>query len=201
MSALIPIKNDPAANEKALDGVREDKARDARDGYDGGWVAHPGLVELARVEFEKVLGNRPNQIEKQLPEVKVEAKDLLNFQPTPPIMTEAGLRLNCSIALQYLAAWLNGLGCVPINNLMEDAATAEISRSQLWQWIHSPIGILQDGRKVTPELVNSIVQEEVARLKGSGSKLPFEKAAEAFTKVAVDKHFEEFLTVPLYETM
>jgi len=105
-----------------------------------------------------------------------------------------------SVALQYLAAWLSGTGCVPINNLMEDAATAEISRSQLWQWIHSPLGVLTDGRKVTAEIVEGIVKEEVARLTASGSKLPYDKAAQEFTKVAVDNNFEEFLTTPLYET-
>lgn len=105
-----------------------------------------------------------------------------------------------SVALQYLASWLNGTGCVPINNLMEDAATAEISRSQLWQWIHSPLGVLSDGRKVTREMVESIVQEELVRLKETGNKLPYDLAAKEFTKVAVDNNFEEFLTTPLYET-
>ncbi|MGZ5274733.1 MAG: malate synthase A, partial [Caldimonas sp.] len=134
MAALIPIKNDPEKNEVAMGGVRNDKARDATDGYDGGWVAHPGLVELAMTEFKKVLGDRPNQIDKQRPDVDVTAKDLLDFRPEAPI-TEAGLRYNINVGIHYLGAWLAGNGCVPIHNLMEDAATAEISRSQVWQWI------------------------------------------------------------------
>lgn len=197
MSALIPIKNDPAANEKALKGVREDKRRDASDGSDGGWVAHPGLVDLAMKEMINVLGpTKTNQIDKQL-NVKITAQDLLNFGPSSPI-SEKGLRANVSIALQYLAAWLTGTGCVPIFNMMEDAATAEISRSQIWQWIYSPKGILDDGREITVELVNAIVAEEMAALKVN-SKLPFEKAAKVFSQIATAPKFEEFLTLPLYE--
>src|SRR6185295_1078701 len=127
MAALIPIKNDPEANEKAMAGVRSDKARDATDGYDGGWVAHPGLVSLAMAEFAKVLGSKANQIDKQRSDVNVTGADLLNFQPEAPI-TEAGLRNNINVGIQYLGAWLAGNGCVPVYNLMEDAATAEISR-------------------------------------------------------------------------
>ncbi|MDI9682333.1 malate synthase, partial [Burkholderia cenocepacia] len=145
MSALIPIKNDPEANDKAMGGVRSDKQRDATDGYDGGWVAHPGLVPIAMEEFVKVLGDKPNQIAKQRDDVQVEGKNLLDFQPEAPI-TEAGLRNNINVGIHYLGAWLDGNGCVPIHNLMEDAATAEISRSQVWQWIRSPKGVLDDGR-------------------------------------------------------
>ena len=148
MSALIPIKNDPVKNEQALGGVRSDKARDATDGYDGGWVAHPGLVPIAMEEFVKVLGERRNQIDKKRDDVNVSGADLLDFQPETPI-TEAGLRMNINVGIHYLGSWLAGNGCVPIHNLMEDAATAEISRSQVWQWIRSPKGVLDDGRKVT----------------------------------------------------
>lgn len=146
MAALIPIKNDPVANEKALGGVKADKDRDAGDGYDGGWVAHPGLVPVAMEAFTAVLGDRPNQIDKQRDDVNVTAADLLNFQPETPI-TEAGMKLNIDVGIQYLGSWISGNGCVPIHNLMEDAATAEISRAQIWQWIRSPKGVLEDGRK------------------------------------------------------
>ena len=158
MAALIPIKNDPEKNEVAMGGVRNDKARDATDGYDGGWVAHPGLVEPAMTEFKKVLGDKPNQIEKQRPDVEVTAAQLLDFKPEAPI-TEEGLRYNINVGIHYLGAWLAGNGCVPIHNLMEDAATAEISRSQVWQWIRSPKGVLDDGRKVTTELVRAAKAE------------------------------------------
>src|SRR6266702_2531132 len=140
MSALIPIKNDPAANDKAMAGVRSDKARDAGDGYDGGWVAHPGLVPIAMEEFAKVLGDKPNQIGKQRDDVLVTATDLMDFRPEAPI-TEGGLRNNINVGIHYLGSWLAGNGCVPIHNLMEDAATAEISRSQVWQWAHSDKGV------------------------------------------------------------
>src|SRR3546814_617535 len=133
MSALIPIKNDPVANDKAMAGIRNDKARDARDGFDGGWVAHPGLVELAMEEFKKVLGDRPNQWDKQRDDT-FGPKEWMDFQPEQPI-TEAGVRNNINVGIHYLGSWLAGNGCVPIHNLMEDAATAEISRSQIWQWV------------------------------------------------------------------
>ncbi|MBS6361362.1 malate synthase A, partial [Burkholderia sp.] len=160
MSALIPIKNDPAANDKAMAGVRSDKNRDATDGYDGGWVAHPGLVPVAMEEFVRVLGDKPNQIGKRRDDVQVEGRNLLDFQPEAPI-TEAGLRNNINVGIHYLGAWLDGNGCVPIHNLMEDAATAEISRSQVWQWIRSPKGVLDDGRKVTAELVREYTKDEL----------------------------------------
>ena len=198
MSALIPIKNDPARNEIAMAGIIADKRRDAEDGYDGGWVAHPGLVESAMKEFVTVLGDRPNQFEKQKPEVQVKAGDLLDFQPEKPI-TEAGLRMNINVGIHYLGAWLAGNGCVPIHNLMEDAATAEISRSQVWQWIRSPKGVLADGRKVTAELVRQLVPEELAKIKAGGFAGKFDRGAEIFTKMSTQEAFEEFLTLPLYE--
>ena len=201
MSALIPIKNDPAKNEVAMGGVRGDKARDALDGYDGGWVAHPGLVDLAMTEFVKVLGDKPNQIEKQRPDVNVTAAELLDFKPETPI-TEEGLRYNINVGIHYLGAWLAGNGCVPIHNLMEDAATAEISRSQVWQWIRTPKGVLEDGRKVTAEMVRAMIPEELAKVKAvapNGDNPSYARAAEIFEQMSTSDTFAEFLTLPLYE--
>src|SRR5215203_3925359 len=198
MSALIPIKNDPAKNEAAMAGIIADKRRDATDGYDGGWVAHPGLVEASMKEFVEVLRKRPNQFEKQRPDVSVTASQLLDFKPEQPI-TEAGLRMNINVGIHYLGAWLAGNGCVPIHNLMEDAATAEISRSQVWQWIRSPKGVLDDGRKVTADLVRRLVPEELAKIKAGGFLGKFDRAAEIFTQMSTQDAFAEFLTLPLYE--
>lgn len=201
MSALIPIKNDPAKNEIAMAGVRSDKARDASDGYDGGWVAHPGLVGLAMEEFTKVLGERPNQFEKQRPDVAVTAAQLLDFQPEAPI-TEAGLRYNINVGIHYLGAWLAGNGCVPIHNLMEDAATAEISRSQVWQWIRTPKGVLDDGRKVTAEMVRAMIPEELEKVQqvaADGTQANYARAAVIFEQMSTSDTFAEFLTLPLYE--
>ena len=198
MSALIPIKNDPVKNEKAMAGIIEDKRRDADDGYDGGWVAHPGLVEPAMKEFVNVLGDRPNQFAKQRPDVRVKAADLLDFRPEQPI-TEEGLRMNINVGIHYLGAWLAGNGCVPIHNLMEDAATTEISRSQVWQWIRSPKGVLDDGRKVTADLVRRLVPEELAKIKAGGFVGKFDRAAQIFTQMSTQEAFAEFLTLPLYE--
>jgi malate synthase len=205
MSALIPIKGDPEANEKALAGVRADKQRDATDGYDGGWVAHPGLVQIAMEEWVKVLGDRPNQIEKQRDDVQVNAADLLNFQPEQPI-TEQGLRANINVGIQYLGSWLGGNGCVPIRNLMEDAATAEISRSQVWQWIRSPKGKLDDGRKVTADMVRAMIPEELdqARKELAGTAFNdalYAEAAKIFEQMSTSESFVEFLTLPLYERL
>ena len=201
MSALIPIKNDPVANEKAMAGIRADKDRDATDGYDGGWVAHPGLVATARAAFDAVLGDRPNQIDKQRDDVNVVGADLLNFQPENPI-TEAGLRMNINVGVQYLGAWISGNGCVPIHNLMEDAATAEISRSQCWQWIRSPKGVLDDGRKVTKELFRELLADEVSKLKaeyGSRWTKQYEDASRMFDELTTSDDFVEFLTLPGYD--
>jgi malate synthase len=201
MAALIPIKNDPEKNEIAMGGVRNDKARDATDGYDGGWVAHPGLVGLAMEEFTKVLGERPNQFDKQRPDVVVTAAQLLDFKPEAPI-TEAGLRYNINVGIHYLGAWLAGNGCVPIHNLMEDAATAEISRSQVWQWIRSAKGVLEDGRKVTAEMVRAMIPEELEKVKqvaADGTHASYERAATIFEEMSTADAFAEFLTLPLYE--
>lgn len=201
MSALIPIKNDAEKNAVAMAGVIGDKSRDATDGYDGGWVAHPGLVAPAMAEFTKVLGDARNQIGKQRPDVDVTAADLLNFQPEAPI-TEAGLRYNINVGIHYLGSWLGGNGCVPIHNLMEDAATAEISRSQVWQWIRSPKGVLDDGRKVTAEIVRSMIAEELPKVQESapdGTSPNYARAAQIFEQMSTSESFAEFLTLPLYE--
>ena len=198
MSALIPIKNDPEKNAIAMQGIINDKKRDATDGYDGGWVAHPGLVEASMKEFLAVLGDKPNQWEKQRPDINVTTAQLLDFQPETPI-TEAGLRYNINVGVHYLGAWLAGNGCVPIHNLMEDAATAEISRSQVWQWIRSPKGVLDDGRKVTAALVRPLIAEELAKIKATPAVGEFDRAAQIFEKMSTDEAFAEFLTLPLYE--
>jgi malate synthase len=203
MSALIPIRNDPSASEAALQGVRHDKARDADDGFDGGWVAHPGLVAVAMQEFVRVLGDRPNQLSK-IPGTKARAADLLNFSPEQPI-TEAGLRNNVTVGIQYLGSWLAGNGCVPINNLMEDAATAEICRSQVWQWVASSKGVLVDGRKVDEPMVRALIDEELERLQApcldaavAGS---YAAAAKLFASISLSPDFGDFLTLPLYEAL
>ncbi len=204
MAALIPIKNDPAANEKALAGVRHDKKRDANDGFDGGWIAHPGLVQIAMEEFKAVFGDKPNQWSKQSDE-KFKAGDFLNFVPEQPI-TETGLRNNINVGIHYLGSWLAGNGCVPIHNLMEDAATAEISRSQVWQWVISDKGKLDDGRKVDAALVRSLIPEELEKVKKDATAQneplgTYDQAAAIFEKMALAKDFPEFLTLPLYEAM
>ena len=204
MAAQIPIKNDPAANEQALAKVRADKERDATDGYDGGWVAHPGLVPIAVEAWDRVLGERPNQIEKSRGDVRVSAADLLDFRPEQPI-TEFGFRNNISVGIQYLGSWLAGNGCVPIFNLMEDAATAEISRSQVWQWMHSPKGVLTDGRKITAQLVRELIPQELEKIRQligtSAFDATYHRAAQIFEEMSTRDEFIEFLTLPLYEEL
>jgi len=196
MAAQIPIKNDPAANDAALEKVRQDKLREVTDGCDGTWVAHPGLVPIAKAVFDQHMP-QPNQYDRQRPDVNVGAKDLLNFQPEKPI-TEAGLRNNISVGIQYLGAWLAGDGAVPVFNLMEDAATAEISRSQIWQWIRSPKGVLEDGRKVTVELFRRLLGEELAKVKAAYSEGKYDEGAKLFEKMIADDKYVEFLTLPAY---
>ena len=197
MAAQIPIKHDPVANEAALEKVRQDKLREVTDGCDGTWVAHPGLVPVAKAVFDKHMPT-PNQYTRQRPDVTVTAKQLLDFQPERPI-TEAGLRNNISVGIQYVAAWLAGNGCVPVYNLMEDAATAEISRSQVWQWIRSPKGVLEDGRKVTPELFAKLLGEELAKVRSAGAEGKLEEAAKLFEQITTDDQYVEFLTLPAYK--
>ena len=196
MAAQIPIKNDPQANEAALEKVRQDKLREVTDGCDGTWVAHPALVPVAKAVFDEHMP-QPNQYGRQRPDVKVSARELLEFRPEKPI-TEAGLRNNISVGIQYLGAWLAGNGCVPVYNLMEDAATAEISRSQIWQWIRSPKGVLDDGRKVTLELFRRLLREELAKVKAEMSEGRYEEAAALFDELTADDRYVEFVTLPAY---
>ena len=201
MAPQIPIKNDPQANEIALGKVRADKEREATDGHDGTWVAHPGLVPIAREIFDRVMQS-PNQVHKLRPDVNVAAKDLLAI-PEGKI-TDGGLRANVSVSLQYMAAWLAGNGCVPINNLMEDAATAEISRAQIWQWIRHPGGVLEDGRKVTAELFRSLLEEERVRLNGPGHPYAgahYDAAAKVLDEITTAPDFISFLTLAAYRKL
>ncbi len=198
MAAQIPVKDNPAANEEAFAKVRADKEREASDGHDGTWVAHPGMVQLALDAFNAKMPE-PNQIDRKRDDVNVAASDLLDFSPSGPI-TEAGLRQNISVGVQYLEAWLRGSGAVPLFNLMEDAATAEISRAQVWQWIRHPEGKLDDGRKVTKELFRSVLTEELAKVKRfEGDK--FETARDLFDEITTDDDFVEFLTLPGYDKL
>jgi len=201
MAAQIPIKNDPVANEAALERVREDKLREVTDGCDGTWVAHPGLVPVAREVFDQHMP-QPNQYGKQRPDVNFGARDLLSFQPEAPI-TENGLRNNISVGIQYLGAWLAGNGCVPVFNLMEDAATAEISRSQIWQWIRSPKGVLDDGRKVTKELFRRLLAEELPKVRNylgdeAWQAGKYQEGARLFEEITTNDSYVEFLTLPAY---
>jgi malate synthase len=188
MAAFIPSRRDPEVNATALARVREDKEREASQGYDGTWVAHPDLVAVAREAFDRVLGDQPNQLGVMLDDLNVSAADLLDIASTPGEITQEGLRNNVSVGIQYLAAWLQGTGAVAIQNLMEDAATAEISRSQIWQW-------LRHG-KVTPEQVRLATDEEVTKL-GDG----YGAARVLFERVATQEDLEEFLTLPAYELL
>jgi malate synthase len=201
MAAQIPIKNDPEANTAALRKVREDKIREATDGHDGTWVAHPGLVQIAMEEFDRAMP-APNQVDNLREDVSVTAADLLKM-PSGEI-TEAGLRTNIDVGVQYMANWLSGLGCVPIYNLMEDAATAEISRAQVWQWVHHPDGVLADGRKVTLEMFREIMADELRKIKQAVGEAQFnegnyEKAAALFDEIITKEELEEFLTLSAYE--
>jgi malate synthase len=198
MAAFIPVKDDPAKNKQAFANVRADKEREANDGHDGTWVAHPGMVQLATEAFDAVMP-QPNQIARKRDDVKVTARDLLDFQPNEPI-TEAGLRQNVSVGVQYLEAWLRGRGAVPLFNLMEDAATAEISRAQVWQWIRNSRGVLSDGRKVTKELFGSMLEEELAKVKAPANNR-FNTARELFARITTDDQFAEFLTLPAYDAL
>ncbi|HSE95360.1 MAG TPA: malate synthase A [Methylomirabilota bacterium] len=203
MAAFIPSRRDPEVNEVALARVREDKLRESRDGFDGTWVAHPDLVTVAREPFRHLLGDRPHQVDRQRPEVTADARALIAVRVPGGSVTEAGLRNNVSVAIQYLAAWLGGTGAVAIYNLMEDAATAEISRSQVWQWIRHGVR-LAEGPVVTRELVRAIEREELDRLRGAVGGAAFAAghymaAAEVFETVALGDEFVEFLTLPAYE--
>jgi len=201
MAAQIPIKTDAEANGIALHRVREDKIREATDGHDGTWVAHPGLVPIAAEVFNERMPG-PNQLDRLRQDVHVTAADLLTV-PSGPI-TEAGLRININVGLRYLESWLRGSGCVPIFNLMEDAATCEISRAQIWQWIRHPRGVLDDGRKITVELFRSFMDEELGKIRADIGAEAYEQgkfplARKIFDQVTTSPNLVEFLTLPAYE--
>ncbi|WP_026360974.1 malate synthase A [Amycolatopsis nigrescens] len=198
MAAFIPNRKDPEVTEKAMAKVHDDKAREAGDGFDGSWVAHPGMVDICREEFDKVLGDRPNQLERERADVAVTADQLLDLSGTGGAATAAGLRGAVDVGIRYIASWLGGNGAAAIHNLMEDAATAEISRSQVWQWVRNGTE-LDNGETVTEELVRKVlgeVRDELAEL------IPAElldPAVELFEQVALAQEFPDFLTLPAYD--
>jgi len=195
MSAFIPNRRDPDVTTRALEQVRDDKRREATDGFDGTWVAHPGLIDAARSEFDAVLGDRPNQLDRLREDVSVTAGDLLDLRIQGEV-TDAGVRANVSIAVRYLESWLRGVGAAAIDNLMEDAATAEISRSQLWQWIHQRV-VTAEGTRITVKSVEGILTEVVADLERSASDR-FDAAIEVFREVTLEEDFPTFLTLGAY---
>ncbi|HXD66861.1 MAG TPA: malate synthase A [Solirubrobacteraceae bacterium] len=203
MAALIPSRRDEEANEKALAGVRADKEREVGQGYDGTWVAHPDLVPVAREVFESGLDGAPNQLSKQRPDVSVTAADLLALPDTPGQITEAGLRTDVNVGFRYVSFWLGGRGAAAINSLMEDAATAEISRSQIWQWVHHGCE-LEDGRTVTADLVRQVLDEETAKIRDEVGEETWQagrpdETREIFERVALTEPLEPFLTLEAYE--
>jgi len=205
MAAFIPNRKDAAVNDAALTAVRADKAREADDGFDGSWVAHPDLVPVALEVFDAKLGARPNQLDRQREDVHVTAAQLLSASETPGDITEAGVRLNVSVGIQYLESWLRGGGAVAINNLMEDAATAEISRSQVWQWVHNGVATVE-GTAITADWVRQVEDEELELVRAAvgeqawtGGK--YDEARELFDQVALADEFVEFLTLPAYDRL
>jgi malate synthase len=208
MAALIPSRKDPEANAKAVAGVKADKDREAGAGFDGTWVAHPDLVPTAIEAFDAVLGDRPNQLDRQRPDVDVGAAELLDMKSTPGEITEEGLRNDVNVGIQYISSWLRGNGAAAIYGLMEDAATAEIARSQVWQWIRHEVK-LEDGRTITPELVRELETSELEKIRAEiGDDAWFERegrpqeSRELFESVALTgEDFVEFLTLPAYERL
>jgi malate synthase len=204
MAAFIPSRRDPAVNEVALAKVREDKVREAHDGFDGTWVAHPDLVPTAADEFARVLGARPNQMDRLRDDVHVAARQILDVRVPGGQTTAAGLRNNVSVGLQYLDAWLSGTGAAAIYSLMEDSATAEISRSQVWQWVRHGT-TLADGGRVTRDLVRGLCDDEVTRLRrergAAGAGRQLDRARALFEEVALSETFSEFLTLPGYAAL
>jgi malate synthase len=203
MAALIPSRKDPDANQRALAGVRADKEREVSQGYDGTWVAHPGLVPTAREVFERGLGGAPNQLERRRDDVNVTATELQDLGSTPGRITEAGLRTNVNVGFQYVSFWLTGRGAAAINSLMEDAATAEISRTQIWQWVQHGAE-LEDGREITPDVVRRILDEETARIREQVGEETWRQGRpaetrEIFDRVALSGELIEFLTLPAYD--
>jgi malate synthase len=205
MAAFIPSRRDPEVNERALAKVREDKEREAGDGFDGSWVAHPDLVPVCREMFDRVLGDRPNQLDRRRDDVRVSPEQLLDVGSIPGRATVAGLRSNVDVGLRYLEAWLRGNGAVGIHNLMEDAATAEISRSQIWQWLHNDVRldtgetVTADGvRRIAGEVLDALRQEIGPEAYAAGR---FEEARVLFERVALADEFVDFLTLPAYEAV
>jgi malate synthase len=203
MAALIPSRKDEEANEKALAAVRADKEREVGQGYDGTWVAHPDLVPVAREVFEKGLNGAPNQLERQRDDVHVTAAELLDLASTPGAITEQGLRTDVNVGFQYVSFWLGGRGAAAINSMMEDAATAEISRSQIWQWVHHQ-SKLEDGRTVTPDLVRQILDEETGKIRDAVGEETWaeghpDETREIFERMSLSEELTEFLTLPAYE--
>jgi malate synthase len=206
MAAFVPSRKDPTVNEVAIARVREDKLREANDGFDGTWVAHPDLVPVAKAVFDDKLGDRPHQKDRMREDVQVSPEQLRDFRIPGGKITEAGLRLNINVAILYLESWLRGNGAVAIYNLMEDAATAEISRAQVWQWIHSPNGILDDGRKITLELYRQLLPEELDKIKAlvgaeAYASDTFETAWRLFDTLVTQDTFEDFLTLGAYQRL
>jgi malate synthase len=205
MSAFIPNRRDPDVTERAIAQVHADKAREAGDGCDGTWVAHPDLVAVARAEFDAVLGERPNQLDRQRPDVSVTAADLLSVAATPGQVTAAGVRLNVDVGLRYLESWLSGSGAAAIHNLMEDAATAEISRAQLWQWVRHGVRT-GEGDVVDSSMVCRVIDEQLASFRAElgderFAASRFADARHVFEQVALGDEFVDFLTVPAYELL
>jgi malate synthase len=203
MAAVIPNRRHPEVTEAAFEKVRADKTREANDGFDGSWVAHPDLVSTCREVFDSVLGDKPNQVDKQRPEVSVTAEQLLDVSSADGQVTEAGLRLNLYVAVAYTAVWLSGNGAVAIHNLMEDAATAEISRSQVWQQIRNKSILADTGNTVTKELVERILGEETERLRTEFGDEAFRRyyqpASELIADICLSDGYTDFLTTPAYE--
>jgi malate synthase len=196
MSAFIPNRRDPAVTEQALAQVAADKNREATDGFDGSWVAHPDLIPTAQAEFDAVLGDRPNQLERTRPEVSVTAAQLLDVASVGGQITEAGVRGNVLIALRYIESWLRGVGAAAIDNLMEDAATAEISRSQLWQWIHEN-SVTAEGRRIDSDWVEEVLDEIIDGLERTPTDR-FDDALTVLRTSALEPEFPTFLTVGAY---
>ena len=203
MAAVIPNRREPEVTEAAFARVRADKTREVGDGFDGSWVAHPDLVPICREVFDSVLGDRPNQVDRKRDDVDVSAVDLLDLSSAPGQVTEAGLRSNLYVAVTYVAVWLSGNGAVAIHNLMEDAATAEISRSQVWQQIRNSVVLADSGNTVTRELVTRILDEETARLRGEVANEVFDKfyqpASELIADICLSEDYTDFLTTPAYK--
>ena len=205
MAAFVPNRNDLDATRAAFEKVRADKTREANDGFDGSWVAHPDLVPVCREVFDEVLGERPNQLDRQRPEVSVTADQLLDVASASGSVTETGLRTNLAVAVTYTAVWLSGNGAVAINNLMEDAATAEISRSQVWQQLRNGVRLADTGEQVTPALVERLLAEEVATLRAGVPDAEFtafyEPAARLVSAICLDDDYVDFLTLPAYDLL